>query len=123
MPYCTNCGYEVIDEMHFCPECGNKLILPKLGAKDDKADDHAIETESGKPEAMPTAVKKSRLYQQWIQHAGLTAEEPPPKKTRRRDTPVRGERRKQYTNVLYILLILIIVILCVGLAILLMKAL
>ncbi|MFC1913087.1 zinc-ribbon domain-containing protein [Chloroflexota bacterium] len=28
MPYCHNCGNKVTDEMHFCPQCGHKLITP-----------------------------------------------------------------------------------------------
>ena len=29
MPYCSNCGKEVKEDMNYCPSCGNKLAFPK----------------------------------------------------------------------------------------------
>ena len=111
MPYCPNCGNKVINDMLFCPQCGNKLTVLKAGLKDDKTYDYDIEAEAKKPETVPIGIKKGKLYKQWIKYAGLTAEEIPSTKTLR-ETPVRGERNKQYATVLYILLGVIILMLC-----------
>ncbi len=32
MPYCSNCGKEVKENMNYCPSCGNKLAFPKATA-------------------------------------------------------------------------------------------
>ena len=121
MPYCTNCGYEVTSKMLFCPQCGSRLAIPKAGAKDDKIYDYSLESEDKKAGTVPDSVKKSRLYKQWIQYAGLPQEEPPPARTPK-NMPVRGERNTQSAYILYILFGVIILILCMGLVFLLLRS-
>lgn len=125
MPYCSNCGNKVTDGMLFCPQCGNKLIIPKAGftdIKDIKTYDYAIEEKAKKPEPVSSqGIKKSKLYRQWVEYAGLPAEEIPSTTKTPKDTSVREERNKQYSNALYMLLGGIILVLCVGLAFLIIK--
>lgn len=126
MPYCPNCGNKVIDEMLFCPQCGNKLVTPKAGftdITDTKIYDYTIETKAEKPEPISShRTKKSKLYKQWTEYADLPDEEIPSKKTPRRGMPVREEKNKSSSRVLYLLLGITILILCVGLVLLIMKS-
>jgi len=121
MPYCTNCGYEVTSKMLFCPQCGSRLAIPKAGAKDDKTYDYSLESEDKKAGTVPDSVRKSRLYKQWIQYAGLPHEETPPARTPK-NMPARGERNTQSAYILYILFGVIILILCTGLVFLLLRS-
>ncbi len=115
MPYCTDCGREVTGKMLFCSQCGSKLIISEGGPKDDKTYDYTIEAESKKPEdTAGRGIRKSKLYKQWVEYASLPTEEIPPLKTPR-GMPARGEGRKPYPNILYILLGAIIIILGIGL--------
>ena len=120
MPFCTNCGSEITGKMLFCPECGNKLSPPKAGARDEKAYDSGGETEGKKAEStVPDSFKKSRLYKQWVEYAGLPAEEIPAAPAKK-ERPARKEAGKQNIYILYMLLGLIIIILGTGLAFLFM---
>jgi len=119
MPYCTKCGREVSSKMLFCPECGSRLIVSKTGTEDDKTYEHGTEAEDKKSAAVPAPLKKSKLYKQWIEYAGLPAEEvpsPPSKK----EGPVE-EKGNQNPYILYMLLGFIIIILGTGLAFLFME--
>ena len=124
MPYCPNCGNEVTDEMLFCPQCGNKLATSRAGFTDTtetKIHDYTIETKAEKPEAIPShEIKKSKLYKQWVQHAGLPDERIPSRKARR-DVPMREEGGKPSPGVLYLLVGVTVVILCIVLILLFMK--
>ncbi|MFC1907865.1 zinc-ribbon domain-containing protein [Chloroflexota bacterium] len=126
MPYCPNCGNEVIDEMRFCSQCGNKLATSKADftdTTDNKIYDYTTETKDEKPEPIPShGIKKSKLYKQWVEYAALPDEEIPSKKASHRDTPVKLEKNKSSFNSLYLLLGITIVILCVGLVLLIMKS-
>ena len=102
MPYCTTCGSEVTEEMLFCPQCGRKLRIPKAGSKVDKI--HAYPAQIEEPAKTPgSKIKKSKLYKQWIVHAGLPADEILPAKTSG-DMPVPGERNRRRLALMYILL-------------------
>lgn len=121
MPYCSNCGTKLTSEMLFCPQCGNKLTIPKAGVKGDKRDDYSTEAEAKKPETIPRGIKKSKLYKQWAEYAGLPFEEIPSTKPPT-EMPAKREGNQQYSTVLYILLGLIILMLCTGLVFLFMKS-
>ncbi len=120
MPYCSNCGNKVTDEMLFCPQCGNKVMTSRTGFTED-ADtethnytDYTIETKTKKPEPIASnSIKRNKLYKQWVEYANLPDEETPVKKAPR-DMPAREERNKLSPNVLYLLIGVAILILCVG---------
>jgi len=115
MPYCTNCGSEVTDEMHFCPQCGSKLIIPKAGFKHGKIRDYTVEAEEKKPEnILDRRVRKGKLYKQWVAYSDLPTDEIRSTKTSR-DIPVTGQRIRRSPTLLYILLGVCIVTLCIGL--------
>ena len=124
MPYCSNCGNKVTDEMLFCPQCGNKLMTPQAGftdTTDTKLYDYTIETKAKKPEPVPgRGIRKGQLYKQWVKYASLPDEEIPSKKAPR-DMPAREGKSKPSLSLLYILLGVTILILCVGLVLLIMK--
>ena len=126
MPYCPNCGNKVIDEMRFCPQCGNKLVTSKAGftdITDTKGYDYTTETKAEKPEPVSGhGIKKSKLYKQWMEHADLPDEEIPSEKTPYRGTPVRVEKNKSPSNIMYLLLGITIIILFVGLVLFIMKS-
>ena len=126
MPYCPSCGNKVTAEMLFCPQCGNKLMTPKAGFTDNidtTISDYTTETKNKKPEPISSrGIKKSKLYQQWVQHDGLPDEEIPLKKTPGRGMLVREERNKPGFSLLYLLLGVTILMLCVGLVLLIMKS-
>ena len=127
MPYCPNCGNKVIDEMLFCPQCGNKLMTSKAGFTDataTKIPDYTIEAKAKKPEPTPSnKIKKSKLYKQWVEHAGLPNEGITAKKTSR-DMLAKEEKTGPYPNIQYLLIgiAIIIVILCAALVLLILKS-
>lgn len=127
MPYCPNCGNKVINEMLFCPQCGNRLTTSKAGftdTTDTKLSDYTTETQAKKPEPAPgQKIKKSKLYKQWVEHAGLPNEGIPAKKPPR-DMPVREERTGLYPNTRYLFIgiAIIIIILCAALVLLIVKS-
>lgn len=119
MPYCTNCGSEATDEMHFCPQCGSKLIIPKAGFKQDEMRGYTVEAEEKEPEnILDRRIRKGKLYKQWVAYSGLPADEIRSTKTSR-DIPVTGERNRQGLALMYILLGVCIGILCMALVFLL----
>lgn len=118
MAYCTSCGSEVTNEMFFCPKCGCKLMVPTATSENNKSDDYATDSGVNKRENIVSRrIKKSKLYEQWVKHAGLPVEEIS-STIITRDMPVKGKARHPY--LLYMLLV-IGVLLCIGLAILLTK--
>ena len=120
MPYCTKCGCEVSSKMLFCPECGTKLTISKTGTEDNKTYEHGTEAEDKKAAAVPAPPKKGKLYKQWIEYAGLPAEEVPSAPSKK-EKPEEEEENNQKIYILYILLGLIIIILGTGLAFLFME--
>lgn len=123
MPYCTSCGSEATDEMLFCPQCGSKLIIPKGGFKRDKIRDSTVEAEEkAEPENIPDrAIKRGKLYKQWVAYSGLPAGEIQSTKTSRR-TAVAGQRSSRSPALLYMLLGFFIGILLMALVFLLYTA-
>lgn len=121
MPYCTDCGREVTEEMLFCPQCGRKLGIPRAGFKDVETREYAAEAELKEPKNTSSRkIRKGRLYQQWVAYAGL-----PPEATRAtkasRDIPVRGKRKERSFALMLILLGVCIGILCTVTVFLLIK--
>ncbi len=115
MPYCTSCGTEITDEMLFCPQCGNKLIVPKAGFNREKIRDSTVEVEEGEPENVPERrMRRGKLYKQWVTYSGLPSDEIRSTKTSR-DMPVTRERTRRSFDLMSILLGVVIGILCMTL--------
>ena len=120
MPYCTSCGSEATDEMLFCPQCGSKLIIPKGGFKRDKIRDSTVEAEEkAEPENIPDrAIKRGKLYKQWVAYSGLPAGAIQSTKTSR-GVAGTGQRSRRSLTLLYILLGVSVAILLMALVFLL----
>ena len=101
-------------------------MTPKAGFTDitaTKIYDFTTETKAEKPESISShGIKKSKLYKQWVEYAGLPGEEIPSKKLPRRGILVREEKNKPSFGALYILLGITILILCVGMVLLILKS-
>jgi len=126
MPYCTNCGSKVTVEMLFCSQCGSKLIIPAADTTSNKAYEDTTGTKVDNQEVMPSrettlsrVIRRGKLYKQWVKYAGLPAEEIPSVKTPRA-MPVREESNARPSRLMYILFA-VGVLLCVGLAIFLVR--
>jgi len=122
MPYCHNCGNKITDEMRFCPQCGEKSIIPPAGladSTDTKPSDYTTETKA-KTSEPGHSIKKSKLYKQWVKYADLPAEEAPSKQAPR-DTLMKEGASKLSPNTLYLLFGITILILCAVVVLLVMK--
>jgi len=95
--------------MLFCHQCGRKLRIPKGGLKVDEIHDHTAKVEAP-PNTHSPRIKKDKLYQQWIAHAGLPADEAPSMRTSR-DMPVSGEGNRRNLALMHVLLGI-----CIGIA-------
>ena len=121
MSYCSSCGNKIATEMLFCPQCGSKVI-PSLAADttSNNADESTIDMEVHNHAAtLSQGQKKSKLYKQWVKYADLPTEEISPVKTPG-TVPVREENNARPSRLMYILFA-VGVLLCVGLAILLIR--
>ena len=106
--------------MLFCPKCGTKLTTPETGVEENKPFIPATTVEADKQEAISSRrTKRNRLYRQWVKYAGLPEEKIPSIKTPK-DMLTRGTHNVQQSYLIYILLGIGIVI-CIVLAILLVK--
>ena len=120
MPYCTNCGSEVKADMLFCHNCGSKLTIPKDSLKNNIPHANTTDTEVDKRKDISNrGIKRSKLYKQWVKYANLPSEEAPSMKPPR-DVPVRGESGERHPYLFYVL-IGVGILICIALAILLMK--
>jgi len=121
MPYCSNCGSKVTNEMLFCPQCGNRQAAARVGVSEAQGHDSGAEVETKQLQAAPSpGIRKGKLYKQWVEHAGLPPEEVQSRR-KRRDIPFREETNRPYPLVLYVLLGAIILILCAGMVFLFMQ--
>ena len=78
MPYCTNCGNEVTTNMPFCHACGSKLIIPTAERESIEPQDYTADEEIIKEEDKPQPrVRKGKLYNQWVNYAGLPNDSTP----------------------------------------------
>ena len=93
-------------------------MVPPATSENNKSDGYATDADVNKRENIVSRrIRKSKLYEQWVKYAGLPVEEISPTMITR-DMPVKGKTRHPY--LLYMLLV-IGVLLCIGLAILLIK--
>jgi len=120
MPYCTNCGGEVTDKMLFCYECGSDLIITKDDLENNKLHGNATDAGVSKQEDTPSrGIRKGKLYKQWVKYAGLPVEKISSMRTSR-GKPVRRKNNAQHPHLLYMLLG-VVILLCIGLALLLVR--
>lgn len=112
MPYCTKCGSEVTPEMLYCLKCGQRLTIPAAGARDDRSSVSAPAPKvNGQETAAKRAVRKGKLFREWVKYASLSTEAPSQKE---------APSAKRASPVFYILIGVGIAV-CIGLIILLAR--